>query len=158
MANDTFTVTRAVTIRAAPERVYQQIADFHRWTRWSPWEDLDADMKRSYSGSEAGVGAVYEWAGNSKAGQGRMEIVDASAPSSVGIDLAFEKPFKSRQDIRFTIEPEGDGSRVTWTMVGNKTLMLKVMGLIRPMDKMLGPDFEKGLTRLKGVVEGPDGT
>jgi hypothetical protein len=154
MADDTFTVSRSVAILAAPDRVYQEIVDFHRWPQWSPWEDLDPDLKRTYSGPDAGPGAVYEWAGNGKAGQGRMEIVDATAPSTVGIDLAFEKPFRSRQDIRFTIEPEGDGSRVTWMMTGKKTVMIKVMGVFRSMDKMIGPDFEKGLTRLKASAEG----
>ncbi|MEU7905099.1 SRPBCC family protein [Actinoplanes sp. NPDC049118] len=157
MADDTFTVTRSMSIQASPERVYEQIVDFHRWRPWSPWEDLDPDMQRNFSGSEAGAGAVYEWDGNSKAGKGRMEIVEVSAPSAVGIDLAFEKPFKARQSIRFTIEPEGAGSRVTWTLVGKKTFMVRAMGIIRSMDKMVGPDFEKGLARLKVVAEGPAG-
>ncbi len=31
--------------------------------------------------------------------------------------------------------------------------MIRVMGLFRSMDKMIGPDFEKGLARLKTVTE-----
>ena len=38
-------------------------------------------------------------------------------------------------------------------MTGQKTLMTKVMGIFTSMDKMIGPDFEKGLARLKEVVE-----
>ena len=38
-------------------------------------------------------------------------------------------------------------------MIGPKTLATKVMGLFTSMDKMVGPDFEKGLARLKDVVE-----
>jgi hypothetical protein len=30
-----------------------------------------------------------------------------------------------------------------------------VMGLFSSMDKMIGPDFEKGLARLKDAVEAP---
>ncbi|MGH3355216.1 MAG: SRPBCC family protein, partial [Nocardioidaceae bacterium] len=55
----------------------------------------------------------------------------------------------------FTIQPEGSASRVTWTMTGKKTLMTKVMGIVTSMDKLLGPDFEKGLTRLKALSETP---
>ena len=153
MADDTYTVERAATIEAAPTRVYEQIADFHNWTRWSPWEDLDPNLQRTYSGAPAGVGAAYAWSGNRKAGQGRMEIVEATEPSTVRIDLRFEKPFKARNDSVFTIEQAGSGSRVTWSLTGRKTLMTKVMGLFTSMDKMIGPDFEKGLARLKETAE-----
>lgn len=153
MADDTYTVERSVTIAAPPERIYDQLANFHNWTNWSPWEDVDPELKRTYSGAESGTGAVYGWSGNRKAGQGRMEITDAIAPSRVQIDLRFEKPWKARNDTTFTIQPEGSGSRVTWSMIGKKTLMTKVMGIIKSMDKLVGPDFERGLTRLKATTE-----
>ena len=155
MADDMYTVTRSTTIDAPPERVYPAIADFHRWTAWSPWEDVDPALQRTYSGAGSGVGAVYEWSGNRRAGRGRMEIVEATAPSSVRIDLRFEKPFTARNDTSFTIAPEGAGSRVTWSMTGRKTLLTKVMGIVKSMDSLLGPDFEKGLARLKTAAETP---
>ena len=85
MADDTYTVERSVT----PARIYDQIANFHNWTNWSPWETVDPELKRT-SGAESGIGAVYGWSGNRKAGQGRMAITDATEPSSVQIDLVFE--------------------------------------------------------------------
>jgi polyketide cyclase/dehydrase/lipid transport protein len=153
MAADTYTVERSLTINAAAEHIYDQIADFHRWTRWSPWEDLDPALERGYFGAESGIGAVYAWSGNRKAGQGRMEITDASRPSAVQVDLLFEKPFKARNTLVFTIVAGGSQSRVTWSMTGRKTVMTKVMGIFRSMDKMIGPDFEKGLSRLKATTE-----
>ncbi len=98
MADDTYTVERSQTIDAPPARVYEQIADFHQWARWSPWEDVDPALERTYSGATSGTGAVYQWSGNRKAGQGRMEIVEASEPSQVRIDLVFEKPWKARNE------------------------------------------------------------
>jgi hypothetical protein len=155
MAEDTYTVERSQTIDAPPTRIYAQIADFHNWTSWSPWEDVDPDLERTYSGAESGTGAVYAWSGNRKAGQGRMEITHAIEPSSVQIDLQFEKPWKARNDTVFSIQPEGSGSRVIWSMTGKKTLMTKVMGIFTSMEKLLGPDFEKGLARLKAATERP---
>ena len=155
MADQTYTVERSATMNAAPERVYDQIADFHNWTQWSPWEDVDPDLKRTYSGAVTGKGATYAWSGNRKAGQGRMQITDATKPSTVLIDLVFEKPFKARNDTVFTIVPEGSGSRVTWSMTGKRTLVTKVMGIFKSMDAFLGPDFEKGLARLKVAAERP---
>ncbi len=153
MGDDTYTVERSTTIDAPQARIYDQIVDFHKWTSWSPWEDVDPELKRNYSGAESGTGAVYAWSGNRKAGQGRMAITNVAAPSMVQIDLVFEKPWKARNDILFTIEPEGSGSRVTWAMTGKKTLMTKAMGVFTSMDKLIGPDFEKGLTRLKATTE-----
>lgn len=153
MTDNTYTVHRSIAIDCPPAAVYEQIADFHNWTKWSPWEDVDPALNRGYSGPQSGTGAVYTWSGNRKAGQGRMEIVDAVEPSRVRIDLAFEKPWKARNDTSFTIVPEGPGSRVTWSMTGQKTLVTKVMGIFKSMDAFLGPDFEKGLARLKTAAE-----
>jgi uncharacterized protein YndB with AHSA1/START domain len=155
MAGDTYTVERSTRIEAPPERIYEQLADFHNWPNWSPWEGLDPDMKRTYSGAEAGTGAVYAWSGNRKAGQGQMRMTSADEPSTVRVDLAFEKPFKSRSETAFSVEPDGTGSRVTWSMTGEQTLMTKAMGIFKSMDKMIGPDFEKGLAQLKAVTEHP---
>ncbi len=157
MTDDTYTVERSASIDAPPEYVYEQLCDFHNWRNWSPWEDVDPSLQRSYSGAESGTGAVYSWSGNRKAGQGRMEITDTAEPSRVQIDLVFEKPFKARNDTVFVVQPEGSGSRVTWSMTGKKTLMTKVMGVFTSMDKMIGPDFEKGLTRLKSTAEDAGG-
>ena len=115
-------------------------------------------MRRSYSGAGAGTGAVYEWSGNRKAGAGRMQITRADEPSLVHVDLRFTKPFKSENDMRMTFAPEGPSgsqTRVTWTLVGPMTFMTRVMGLFTSMDKMVGPDFEKGLRQLKDVAEHP---
>lgn len=153
MADDTYTIERSAVVAAAPERVYDEIADFRNWTHWSPWEEVDPDLRRDYSGAESGTGAVYRWSGNRKAGQGRMEIIETRTPSYVGVDLRFEKPFKAQNDTSFTITPVGEGTRITWTMTGRKTLATKMMSMFKSMDSMVGPDFEKGLSRLKATVE-----
>jgi uncharacterized protein YndB with AHSA1/START domain len=151
--NGSYRVERTIDIAAPAESIFGYLVDFHRWTAWSPWEDLDPNLTRWYTGAESGVGAIYEWAGLRKAGQGRMEIREVSAPSAVTIQLDFLKPFKSSSTASFALVPAGDGTRVTWSMVGRKTLMTKAMGVFMSMDKMVGPDFEKGLARLKTLAE-----
>ncbi len=145
---DTYTVERSTTIAAPPEAVYAAIIDFHEWPAWSPWEELDPRMHRTYSGEASGVGSVYEWKGNRKAGEGRMEITEAEAPSRIRVTVEFLKPFKSSSVSTFTLVPVDGGTEVTWTMVGPKTFMTKVMGIFKSMDAMIGKDFEKGLARL----------
>ena len=153
MAGDTYTVERSVTIAAPASQVFRQVADFRSWQSWSPWEGIDPNMERTYSGAEAGTGAVYSWSGNRRAGQGRMQIVEAVEPSEVHIDLVFEKPFKARNDTSFTIRRDGDRSHVTWSMTGRTTVATRLMGIFRSMDAFLGPDFERGLAQLKATTE-----
>jgi len=145
----TYTVQRTRRIDAPPDRVYALITDFHEWPKWSPWEDVDPDLQREYSGSPSGRGAVYSWSGNRKAGKGRMQIVDVDDDRRVDIDLAFEKPFKSQNLTTFLLTPAGEGTEVTWQMTGPRPLVMKLAGPLMNMDKLVGKDFDKGLDRLQ---------
>jgi hypothetical protein len=148
-----YVVEREQRIHASPAAVQERIVDFRRWQAWSPWEDVDPALRRSYSGAPSGVGAVYEWEGNRKAGKGRMEITSVEPDRSVAVDLQFLKPFKAHNVTTFTTEQQGDDTIVRWSMTGPRTFMTRVMGIFSSMDKMIGPDFEKGLDRLKADVE-----
>src|ERR1700743_2918376 len=75
---DTLSVEGVTGIRAPPQTIFPLINDFHRWRSWSPYEDRDPALKRSYSGAESGKGAVYAWEGNRNVGSGRMEILRSS--------------------------------------------------------------------------------
>jgi hypothetical protein len=66
----------------------------------------------------------------------------------VALDLEFLKPFRSHNTIDFVLAPEGDGTRVTWRMTGQRTRIMRLMGPIINMDKLVGKDFDKGLERL----------
>ncbi|WP_216917565.1 SRPBCC family protein [Nocardia noduli] len=147
-----FEVVRQAVVSAAPSRVHAYINDFHEWTKWSPWEDLDPQLQRSYAGPESGVGAEYSWSGNRKAGAGRMEIV-SSADREIGVRLEFEKPWKAVNQVTFTLNPVRDGTEVVWKMTGRQTGLMGLISKVMPMDKMVGKDFEKGLARLKSVAE-----
>jgi hypothetical protein len=151
--SSTYVVERRQRVDAPASAVYERIVDFRRWQAWSPWEDIDPDLRREYGGADSGVGATYAWEGNRKAGKGHMEIVGAEPGESVTVDVQFIKPFKSTSTAVFRLVPDGDSTVATWTMTGPKTVMTRVMGLFTSMDKMIGPDFEKGLDRLKADAE-----
>ena len=154
---DTFSVRRAATVKAPPEKIFSLINDFHQWGTWSPWENKDPAMKRSYSGAPSGKGAIYAWDGNKNVGSGRMEILDASQPSKIVIKLDFFKPFEAHNTAEFTMLPQGNATNattnVTWLMHGPAPFMSKVMQVFMNMDKMIGKDFETGLANLKKVTE-----
>jgi uncharacterized protein YndB with AHSA1/START domain len=153
VAKNEFEVVRESTIAAPRVTVFALLNDFHRWPEWSPWEELDPDMQRTHTGSPSGTGAVYEWDGNRKAGKGRMEITKSDAPSRIEIALQFLKPFKSSNRTTFELDERDGGTHVTWCMVGPKTFFTRVMGIFTSMDKMVGPDFEKGLAKLSDAAQ-----
>jgi hypothetical protein len=150
---NSFQVKRTVSIQAKPEMIYPFIVDFHKWNAWSPFDKLDPDMKRIFSGPESGEGSMYSWNGNKKAGAGAMEIEKADVPSKVTIKLDFLKPFKSQNMIEFSLVPNGELTDVTWAMYGPSPFMSKVMQVFISMDKMVGKDFETGLHNIKVVAE-----
>jgi uncharacterized protein YndB with AHSA1/START domain len=147
-----FLVERHTTIAAPPSVVYSQVDDFHNWARWSPWDKLDADLKRTYSGPTNGLNAHYEWSGE-KTGDGNMTITEDKPNERVAIALNFVKPFKAENLSTFVFTPSGAGTEVSWAMTGRRGFLEKAMALVMDMDKMVGPDFEKGLEGIKGLAE-----
>jgi uncharacterized protein YndB with AHSA1/START domain len=150
---DSFRLERSTVIKAPPEKVFAFIDDFRKWTAWSPWENVDPALKRSYSGPEAGKGAAYAWEGNSNVGTGRMEIVEAAPGAKLVLKLDFLKPFEAHNTAEFTLAREGDATRVTWAMFGPSPYLSKLMSLAFSMDKMVGGMFEQGLANLKSQSE-----
>ncbi len=150
---DTFRVQRATTIQASPEKVFGFVNDFHRWSSWSPWEKLDPAMQKTHSGASVGKGAVYEWAGNGKVGQGRMEITEAMAPNRIAIKLDFLKPMEAHNVAEFSLAARGGATEVVWAMHGPAPFVSKLMGVFISMDRLIGKDFETGLANLKAAAE-----
>lgn len=146
-----FSLSRSTRIQAEPSRVHALVDDFREWQKWSPWEGVDPDLRREYTGPDHGVGSTYHWSGNKKAGEGEMRIT-GSTPSSVVVDLRFLKPFKATNVTTFALTPAGDATDVTWTMAGTRGAIMAVMGKLF-FDKAIGADFEKGLASLKQESE-----
>ena len=151
---DTFRVERSAAIKAPPEKVFALLDDFRRWDSWSPWENKDPAMRRTFGGdSKSGTGATYAWEGNSDVGQGRMEIAESVPPSKLRIKLDFVKPFEAHNVVDFTLDPKGETTHVTWAIHGPSPYISKLIGIFCSMDSMIGKDFEAGLAGLKTVAE-----
>lgn len=144
----TITVERREHVGASPAAVLPLLADLTRWPTWSPWEGADPDLHREYGGEPGSVGATYAWSGNRKAGAGTMRVTEVT-PDGVVVALEFTKPFRSSSVCRFVLVPSGSGTDVTWRMESPRTFMTRVF----PLEKLVGPDFEKGLRQLKVVAE-----
>ncbi len=100
-------------IDAPPATRARLVDDFHQWTKWSPWEDLDPSCSAPTPAPEKGVGAHYAWTGNRKAGIGSMEIT-GSTPEAVDITVNFLKPFKATNQTTLVLRrPSGARHRAS---------------------------------------------
>lgn len=149
-----FHVERSLTIEALLGDVYPLVVDLRNWSSWSPYEKFDPNMKKTFSGAEVGVGSIYEWDGNMKAGSGRIEITDA-VENKIALTLDMFRPIKGHNAVKFIFDEGRGGTTVTWAMDGTNTFVSKLAGIFFDMDKMIGKDFEEGLQSLKDFVEIP---
>src|SRR4051812_16421300 len=82
-----FRFQRSRTLGAPAAAIFEVLNDFHQWGRWSPWEKLDPSMQRTFEGAATGVGSVYVWSGNKKAGAGRMTIMESKPAERLVIKI-----------------------------------------------------------------------
>jgi len=131
--------------------VYATVNSFVLFPKWSPWQDLDPNMTQTTEGPRDGVGAKLVWKGNDKVGSGTQVITASTADKSVASDLDFGDMGAAKSSM--TLSPDGNMTRVTWTVdvdMGANPIGHYV-GLT--MDGMLGKDFASGLSKLKTLVE-----
>ena len=150
-------VERSLVIKASAEPVFSQVNTLKNWEKWSPWHQIDPNMKLTYAGPESGQGASYSWLSNhDQVGNGKLTIQEARTNEFIKTAMDFEGMGTSYATYNFETVPEG--TKVTWGMDSNTDDMpwkfyvpSKYMNLF--MDDMIGKDFEKGLNNLKAVVE-----
>jgi Polyketide cyclase / dehydrase and lipid transport len=150
---DTFRIQRSARMNAPADKIFPLINDLKAFNTWNPFAKADPSARITYSGAQNGKGAAYDWDSTGSAGKGRMEITDASAPTSIKAALSFSKPFTANNVVDFTLKPAGDATEVTWAMSGPWPFLHRVMGTVFNSDKMVGGEFEKGLAELKSAVE-----
>lgn len=147
------TVERDLVVDAPPEAVFPHISSLQAFAAWSPWGDLDPDMQVTYSGPDTGVGNVMEWTSDHpNVGNGRQEIVEIVENEHVRTDLDFGDMGTAKAWWRLT--PDGSGTRVIWGLDADMGAgpIGRWFGLM--MDRMVGDDYERGLSRLQAAVEG----
>ena len=150
---DTFRVQRTVSIKAPPERIFPFINNLKTMNEWNPFAKQDPTIRITYSGPAGGKGAANDWDSDGRAGQGRLEITDSAPPSQVTMRLDMIKPMEGHNTIVFALQPQADGTNVTWSMTGTCPYIAKVIQVFLSMDRMIGGEFEKGLADLKAMAE-----
>ena len=144
-------VERTIVVDRPAATVYPYVASLKRASEWSPWMELDPGVKVTYSGFEQGVGAKMSWSGNDKVGSGTQTITQTTLNRKVASDLEFGGRGSAKAAVTLTTTEHG--TQVVWTLdtdLGNNPIA-RIVGL--SLDKKIGADYERGLAKLKALVE-----
>ena len=148
----TVQVERSIVIDAPRATVFTVLNGFRQFSKWSPWADIDPNATTTIEGPAVGVGAKLSWSGNDEVGTGTQEIVESVPYERIALRLGFGD-FPGTFGARFQLADEGGGTRLTWVFEGDYggSIVGRWFGLF--VDGMVGADYEKGLARLKSLVE-----
>lgn len=154
IAPKSYEVSRNITINKPVADVYDYLKYLKNHGHWSPWQERDPDMKKTFTGTDGEVGFVSAWESDHKqVGSGEQEIVGLKDNEEIRTHLRFLKPFKSESDAYIRVNDDNGNAKVTWGFSGNNKFPMSIMMLFMNMEKAVGPDFEQGLAKLKKVLE-----
>ena len=143
-------IEKSIVINAPAASVFPEVSRFRNFTAWSPWSKMDPEVKQTFEGEEGTVGAKMMWDGP-KTGKGSQEIESIEENKSVKCALRFDG-YDGVFYSSFILEPEGEGTKVTWTYDGaNKGFGGKAMWMF--MGSMMKDQYDQGLMDLKKLVE-----
>lgn len=145
--------TRSVTIESSPKFVWNNVNTLEAMDRWSPWNELDPEMTKTFKGEPGSIGSVSRWEGNDDVGTGEQEIKEVVEGVKVTTELRFIKPFEATNKAFVMLEKADGKVKVTWQLQAHSDYPMNVINLFMDMEKMIGSDFEKGLGYLKNIVE-----
>lgn len=143
---------RAVKVAAPPAVVLAVISDLRRWPEWWPRERLEGDVQRTYGGPTTGVGASSYWSAGDAVVRGRMTITDAS-DGKIDVELELTGPHPAESDLEFKAAPEEGGTRVSVSVVGDRDLEGRRLGLFSSAEKRMGPALEAILAGIREAAE-----
>ncbi len=150
---DSYRVERSIVISAPSNKILPFILDLKAFTLWNPWDKIDPNMKKKFTGASSGVGAIYEWEGNKHVGVGKLTIKKVDPSQRVSMELEYIKPMAGISTAEFMLEKHSRGTKVAWILYGKQTFIAKICTVFINMDQMVGREFEKGLAELKTLSE-----
>lgn len=148
-----FSYERSGVINAPAEKIFPYISNLKMGDLWSPYEKIDLNMKKTFTGNDGTVGSTMEFAGNNEVGSGKLEILKIVPNDLVEIKLTMTKPFNAENLIQYKLVPEGTGTKFIWSMSGDGGFMGKLINLFIDCEKMVTAQFSQGIENLKKVVE-----
>ncbi len=143
-------LSRSAVIEAPQAAVFNTVNDLKTWEDWSPWKEMDPEMKVTMGTPSVGKGAFYSWTGE-KSGAGRMSIETSDPPRALTTHVAFDK--QGEADAAWTFEPVEGGTEATWAFHTKFPYPFNAMLLFQDFEGAIAKDYDRGLELLKEKVE-----
>ncbi len=149
-----WSVERSIVINAPSTAIHPEVENLKKWEEWTPWATKgDPSVVQTYEGPEAGKGAIMRWHGE-KMGTGMMMITESDPTKGITFEMQLDSA-GNMGDGSIRYQPEGNGTRVTWSSNGKlgNSPVSRYFGLM--IDSLVGANYDKGLANLKQKVEHP---
>lgn len=147
-----YAIKKELVINKPVAEVFNYVKYLKNQDNYSVWNQLDPNMKKSYTGNDGTIGFVYAWDGNKKAGKGAQEIISIDENKRVDVEIQFEKPMKGTNKASVITTPLGNSqTKVEWGFYGTSPYPFNLMNLC--MNAMIGGDLQKNLENLKKILE-----
>ena len=146
-------ISREILIQAKPELIFPHINNSKRANDWMPWAESDPKLQMTYSGPEEGVGSTSSWSSEGSMGTGKAVIVESIPSQKVKTELIYTNPMSMTQMAEISLSPSTEGTLVKWSVSSKNSFVSRLFGMFINVEKMVGEEFEKGLKKLKAVLE-----
>ena len=147
-----FKLERSIEINAQKELVHKHLLYFENSQKWSPWAELDPNQKTGMEGEDGAVGTTFFWEGNEDVGKGKQEII-AFTDDKIETTVTFIEPFESIAHGYFLLNETEGTTTVTWGFDSKMPRPFNIFSLFMDISESVGKDYEKGLAKLKEIVE-----
>lgn len=153
--NGEYSVRKTIEIDRSSDEIFEYVSHLKNQDEYSVWAQMDPDMKKTYTGTDGKVGFISAWdSKNEDVGKGEQEITKIISGERIETKLRFIEPFEATDDAFISTESIGENkTKVTWGFDGKIGYPWNLTLLFMDMEKMLGPDLQKGLENLKLLLE-----
>lgn len=143
-------LSRSTVIDAPQEMVFNTVNDLKTWESWSPWKEMDPEMKVTMGTPSVGEGASYSWVGEIS-GEGEMSITSVSPPENLTTRVEFKG--QGGADAAWSFQPVEGGTEATWAFHTVFPYPFNAMLLFQDFPGAIAKDYDRGLELLKAQVE-----
>lgn len=150
-----YAVEKEIVINKPKIEVFDYIKFLKNQDNYSKWNNLDPNMKKTYTGTDGTVGFISHWeSDNEEVGWGEQEIKKITEGERIDFELRFIKPFEATEPAFMTTEAISENqTKVKWGFSGHMNYPMNLVMLFMDFEQMIGDDLQTGLTNLKSVLE-----
>jgi uncharacterized membrane protein len=149
-----YAVEKEIVINKPKQQVFDYIKHLKNQDHYSTFTMKDPAMKKEFKGTDATVGFIYAWEGNSDAGKGEQEIKKITEGERVETELRFAKPLEGKADAYMSTEAINEHqTKVKWGFKSRMPYPFNVIRIFMSVEDMMGKELDTSLQNMKADLE-----